>query len=454
METQMLRATINQLNQIGELETCNVEVDPKFELGAVLRYFENEKPIIFNKVKGYDMPVIGGLYGNRELYYKMTNTTPEERLFKYMDAIAAPQPTKLVKDGPIKENIITRNIDIQRMFPVPTSHEKDASSFITSGMFIVRDPETGYTHMAVRRFQVQKGNIISALISGHSPALREQFAEFEKANKPLECAVVLGYDATFLLASQIGSRRYGLNKYEVDSALRGRPLELVKCHSVDLEVPAYAEMVLEGILVPNRRETEGPFGELMNYYGEVAPNPVMEVRTIMHRNNPIFQHAFPCREEHLANGLIREVELYAAVNNMVDVKDVNITVGGGCRLHAIVSIRKKKEGDGKAAILAALGAFYDIKHVIIVDDDIDIFNTKAIELALSSRVQASQDVVIVPGALGSGLEASHVARGVTDKMGIDATKPLGEKAHLYEMAVIPGFEGEIDIEKYFPGMKK
>lgn len=454
MEKQMLRATLSKLEQLGELEVCNVEVDPKYELGAVLRYFENEKPILFNKVKGYNMPVVGGLYGNRKLYYMMTDTTPEERIFKYMNAIANPQPAKLVNNGPIKENIITRNIDIQKMLPVPTSHEKDASSFITAGMLIVREPETGYTHMAVRRFQVHKGNIINALISGHSPALREQFAEFEKMNKPLECAVVLGYDATFLLASQIGSRKYGLNKYEVDSALRGEPLELVKCHSVDLEVPAYAEMVLEGVLVPNRREVEGPFGELMNYYGDVAPNPVMEVRTIMHRNNPIFQHAFPCREEHLANGLVREAELYAALKNMVDVKDVNITVGGGCRLHAIVSINKKKEGDGKSAILGALGAFYDIKHVVIVDDDVDIYNVKSVEHALASRVQASQDVVIVPGALGSGLEASHVARGVTDKMGIDATKPLGEKAHLFEMAVIPGFEGKIDIQKYFPGMKK
>lgn len=454
MERQMLRATLQKLEQLGELEVCNVEVDPKFELGAVLRYFENEKPILFNKVKGYNMPVAGGLFGNRQLYYEMTSTTAEERIFKYMDAIANPKPTKLVNNGPVKENIITRNIDIQRMFPVPTSHKKDASSFITSGMFIVRDPETGHTHMAVRRFQVHKGNIINALISGHSPALREQFAEFEKINKPLECAVVLGYDATFLLASQIGSRKYGLNKYEVDSALRGEPLELVKCHSVDLEVPAYAEIVLEGVLLPNRREVEGPFGELMNYYGEVAPNPVMEVRTIMHRNNPIFQHAFPCREEHLANGLIREVELYAALKNMVDVKDVNITVGGGCRLHAIVSINKKKDGDGKSAILGALGAFYDIKHVVIVDDDIDIYNVKSVELALASRVQASRDVVIVPGALGSGLEASHVERGVTDKMGIDATKPLGENARFYEMAVIPGYEGEIDIQKYFPGIKK
>lgn len=456
METQMLRANLETLKRLGELEYVNTEVDPKFELGAVLRYFKNRKPMIFNKVKGYDMPVAGGLFGNRKLYYAMMkDITAENRIFKFMDAIANPQPTKLVDYGPIKENIITGNIDIPKILPCPTSHELDSSSFITAGMLIVREPDTGAIHMAVRRFQINGGSSISALVSGHSPALLEQFAEFEKLNKPLECAVVLGYDATFLLASQIGSKRYGLNKYEVDSALRGEPLELVKCHTIDLEVPAYAEMVLEGHLVPNKRVIEGPFGELMGYYGEVAPNPIMDVKCITHRNNPIFQHAFPCREEHFTNGLIREAELFAAVSNVtVDVKDVNITIGGGARYHAIVQIKAHKPGDAKTALIAALGSSYDIKHVVVVDEDIDIYDVDSVELALSSRVQASEDVFIIPGARGSGLEASHVARGVTDKMGIDATKPVGgEHGDLFEFAIIPGFEGELDIEKYLPGIK-
>lgn len=450
----MLRATMSKLQELGQLEVCNVEVDPKYELGAVLRYFNNQKPILFNNVKGYNMPVMGALYGNRQLYYDLMGVTPENRLYKFMDAIANPQPYKIVSNGPIKENIVTRNIDIQRMFPVPTSHEKDAGSFITAGMLIVKDSETGESHMAVRRFQVRGGNIINALVSGHSPRLRKQLEKCNAMNKPLECAVVLGYDATYLLASQISSTRYGLDKYAVDSALRGEPLELVKCHSVDLEVPAYAEMVLEGHIIPNRLEVEGPFGELMGYYGDVAPNPVMEVTTVMHRNNPIFQHAFPCREEHLANGLIREAEVFSSVKNLVDAKDVNITIGGGCRLHGIISIDKKKDGDGKTAIIGALASGYDIKHVVIVDTDIDIYDPSSVELALASRVQASEDLVIIPGALGSGLEASHVARGLTDKLGIDATKPLGEKSHLFELAEIPGFEGELDIEKYLPGVKK
>lgn len=189
----------------------------------------------------------------------------------------------------------------------------------------------------------------------------------------------------------------------------------------------------------------------MGYYGERALHPVVQVKTVMHRNNPIFQTSFPCREEHLANGLIREIELYSILKDLVDVKDVNVTVSGGCRLHAVVSINKRNEGDGKSAILGALGSNKDLKHVVIVDEDVDIYSHDDIEWALATRFQASKDMVVIPGALGSGLEPSHTLRGVTDKVGIDATKPLGEAGKGFVRAVIPGYEN-IDIRKYFPGL--
>ncbi|SNS60573.1 2,5-furandicarboxylate decarboxylase 1 [Anaerovirgula multivorans] len=448
METQMLRAAIDQLKNKGYLQVCNVEVDPKFELGAVLKCFKNEVPIMFSKVKGNKMPVAGALFGNREIYYEMLGMKHEERIYRMMDAIANPKATKFLAKGAVMENIITRNIDIPKMFPIPTFHEEDSSSYITSGIVVVKDPETGKRHISVRRLQVNGGNEISILIA--SPLATKQFLQMEEQNKPLEVAILLGYDYSLLLASQVSSEVYGVDKYEVDSALRGEALELVKCHSVDLEVPAYGEIVLEGIMPPHRRKDEGPFGELMGYYGGVAPHPVVEIKTVMHRNDPIFQTAFPCREEHLSNGLIREIELYTAVKNLVDVKDVNVTVSGGCRFHAFVSIHKRQEGDGKSAILGALASSKDVKHVVVVDDDVDIFSPDDIEWAIATRMQASKDLVIVPGALGSGLEPSHSLSGITDKVGIDATKPIGELGKRFERAVIPGYE-KIDISKYFQG---
>ena len=444
----MLRSVLERLKRSGDLSTCSVQVDPKFELGAVLTYYNNERPILFDNVAGHRVPVVGGLYGNRRIICDLLDSPSEQRIFKLMNAIANPQKPRLLGDGPVRENIVTQGIDILRMFPVPTSNELDSAPFLTAGMIAYRDIETGRAHMAVRRFQVNRGNSINVLVSGASPHLLATLAECEKQRKDLQCAVILGYDAPFLLASQISSKKYGLDKYEVDSALRGQALELVRCQSIDFEVPAWAEIVLEGVIRAGKRGPEGPFAELMGYYSEVGTPPLMDITAVMHRNDPIFQHAFPCREEHLAYGMIKEAEIYSALSSVADVVDVNLTLGGGCRLHAVVSIRKRAPGDGKSVILTVLGAYKDIKHVVVVDDDVDIYDMMDVEFALASRFQASHDLVMVPGALGSPLEASHVQYGVTDKLGFDATRPLGEAAGLYRRAVIPGFDQNFDIKKY------
>lgn len=450
MERQGLRYTLEKLNNLEELLVCEKEVDPKYEVGGVLKYFNNKKPILFSNVRGSTVSIAGGLYGDREIFYKLINTSHEDRLYKLMDSVANPKPYKIVKTGPVKENIVSKNIDIQKMFPIPTFQEKDSSSFITAGVLVVKDPETNNYYTSIRRFQINGGNEVSALIA--SEKLTEDFLKLEKINRPLEVAIILGYDAYFNLASQVSSRNYGVDKYTIDSALRGEPLELVKCETVDLLVPAYSEIVMEGRLIPNVRRKEGPFGELMGYYGAVGDHPVIEIDLISYRNNPIFQIAFPCREEHLTNGLTREMELYNYLKNQVDVVDVNVTEGGGYRFNAFVSIKKKNEGDGKSAIISALASNKDLKQVVVVDEDVDIFDLRDIEWAITTRTQGSKDFVIIEGGLGSSLEPSHDLRGVTDKVGIDSTKPLGESRKSFERAIIPGYEN-IDINKYFPNIK-
>lgn len=450
MSEQMLREALEVLSNNDKLLICDTQVDPKYELGAVLKYFNNKKPILFNNVKGSRISVVGGMFGDRDIFYDMLNTTHEKRIFKFMDAIVNPRSAKLIDNGPIKENIVTRNINIPNMFPIPIFHERDSSSFITAGIVIIKDPKTGKRYTSIRRLQVNGGNSLSILIA--SPMLCNQLKELQLKKKDMEVAVILGYDYAFLLASQISSELYGVDKYDADSALRGEPLKLVKCHQVDLEVPADAEIVFEGIIPYDRKEQEGPFGELMGYYGDEAKHPIIEVKTVMFRNNPILPVSFPCREEHVANGLMREIELYMHVSKLADIKDVNVTVGGGCRLHGIISINKKQEGDAKSVILGALGSNKDLKHVIVVDNDIDIFDVYDIEGTLATRVQGLRDIVIVEGALGSVLDPSHGIRGITDKIGIDATKPIGEQGKRFDKVKIPGYEN-IDIKEYFPSLK-
>lgn len=451
MAQQMLRAVLGSLkDKYGMLE-CDVSVDPKFQLGGILEKLGNDKPVLFKKVKGGTMPVIGGMFGNREMFYDMIGTTREGRFAKILGAMAAPKAPKLVQNAPVHENIIDGRIDLGKLLPLPTFHELDSSSFITAGVLAVKDPDTGKTYTSIRRFQYNGGNSLSALVT--SQPLSGQLKRLKEQKKNLEVAVILGYDHTFCLASQLSSGLYGIDKYAFDSALRGEPLELVKCKTVDIEVPAQAEIVLEGIISWDEMKTEGPFGELMGYYGAVAEHPVMRVQCVTHRNDPIFQISAPCREEHLSNGLIRDVELYTHVNRLVEVVDANVTIGGGCRFHGIVSIRKKGEGDGKTAIIGALSSAKDMKHVVIVDEDIDIFDPLDVEGALAARVQASGDVVIIPGAMGTGLDPSHLINQTSDKVGIDATKPLGAVNSKFDKAWIPGYD-ELDLARFFPAYRK
>lgn len=337
----MLRYTLDRLKEKDNLLECNKEVDYVYEMGGVLNHFSNKQPILFNKIKKSDIRSVGGLYGNREIFYDLLNTTAEDRNYKFMQALVNPKPYNVTDNGPVKENIITRNIDIMKIFPINKFNGKDSSNYITAGVLVLKDPETGKYHTSIRRFQVNKGNQISALIGSFK--LTNDFLEMERQGKTMEVAIVLGYDAEFILASQYPSATYGVDKYQLDSSLRGEPLELVKCHTKDLLVPAFAEIVLEGRLVPGKRELEGPFGELMGYYGGQGPHPIIEIDAIMHRNNPIFETAFPCAEEHLTNGLIREMELYYYLKNLMDVKDVYVTEGGGYRFNSVVSIRQKEK---------------------------------------------------------------------------------------------------------------
>lgn len=447
---QMLRGMLESLRERGQLAVCDVPVDPKYELGAVLCHDNSEQPILFTNVKGSRVPVAGGLLGNRDILLQQLGVTAQSRFAQLMGAIAAPAAPRLVEQAPVQENVLTRGIDLLKQLPVPTSNSRDSGPFITAGILVYKDAETGRTHTAVRRFQVNRGNSINVLVSGASPNLLERLDRYAAQNRPFECAIILGYDVPFGLASQLSSGKYGLEEYRVDSALRGEPLELVRCRTIDLAVPAQAELVLEGVIRPGHKGPEGPFAELMGYYSEKGEAPLMDVTALTHRNDFIFQHAFPCREEHLIYGMVKEVELYAALKSVVDVRDVVLTVGGGCRLHVLVSIKKRYPGDGKSAILGVLGFHKDLKHVVVVDDDVNLYDDRDVEFAIASRFQASRDLVVVEGVLGSPLEASHLLRNVSDKMGLDATMPLDADPHIFERAVIPGFENGVDIKKYLP----
>lgn len=445
MNPSSLRGLIDKWEASGTLLRVKKEVDPLYELGAVLHAKDGKQPFFFEKIKGYRSPMVGGLGGCRELVAESIGITSEQFVTKIIDSIVNPIPTTLLGTGPVHDNVILGEFDLDALFPIPTFHAEDSGAYYVSGILVVKVPNGKKRYTSIRRMQFLGENRTNVLIT--SPELYSQFMEFESRGEPMEVAVMFGVVPAVVLASQISTHLYHADKLDVAGALIGKPLEVVQCKTVDLEVLAEAEIVLEGKMIPHARELEGPFGELAGYYGHRAPQPVIEFSAVTYRNDAIAQTIFPSSyEERLPMALVREATLLSTVRQTVPhVKKVHITMGGVARFHAIIQIEKKSEGDGKQAALAAFASDKDLKHVIVVDEDVDPFNAEDVEWAMAARVQADQDVFIVPGAKGSPLEASHNVRGVSAKMGIDATVPLAHKED-YRRTAIPF--GPIDLNHY------
>lgn len=431
----------------GHLSRVKREVSPEYELGAVLRALKGERPLWFEKVKGYSVPVVGGLGGSRKLMADSMGLEESELLPNMVNSIINPLPTNLVTQAPVQENVITPPFKLGELFPIPTFHAEDDGPYYVSGILVVKDLDGKKRYTSIRRMKFIGGNRTNIVIT--SPELAEQYAYLEERGEPLEVAVMFGVVPAVILASQFSTHLFHADKLNVAGALLGNPLDVVKAKTVDLEVLAEAEIVMEGRILPHERDQEGAFGELGGYYGGHGREPIVEMTAVTYRNNPIMQTIFPSSsEEKLSMCLVREMTLFSTVRQVVrNVKAVHVTKAAAARLHAVIQIEKRSEGDAKQAALAAFASDKDLKHVVVVDDDVDVFNPEDVEWAIATRCQADQDVFIIPGAKGSPLESSHNLRGVSAKMGIDATYPLSEK-ELFRRTSVPEPYDNINLQDY------
>jgi 2,5-furandicarboxylate decarboxylase 1 len=332
-----------------------------------------------------------------------------------------------------------------RDLPIPVHHEKDSGAYITAGVLIAKNPETGVRNLSIHRLQVSGPNKLGILML---PRHLMRFYKMAAANRqPLEVAIAIGLDPLLLLASQ-ALTPLDCDELDIAGSLYGKPIELVKGDSVDLEVPAQAEIVLEGRLLPELREMEGPFGEYPKYYGPASLKPVIELTAMTSRRHPIYQTIVPASMEHLLlGGIPREGGLLQLVKSAVPTTcGVYLTPGGVCRYHAVISIDKQNEGEAKNAIFAAFASSQEMKHVVVVDRDVNIYDPVDVEWAIATRCQAGRDVFVVSRALGNKLDPSS-DDGVSDKMGIDATVPLDADPERFEKIRIPG-EEKIVLEEF------
>jgi 2,5-furandicarboxylate decarboxylase 1 len=436
-----LRDWLDHLAARERLAVVRPGIGLKFELAAVAKRLDGEQATLFPRPGGHRMPVLSGLVSNRQWMAEAMGVEPGEVLPRFQEAARDPLPWQEVEAAPVQE-IVHRDIDLPALLPLPTHNEFDSGPYITAGLMIARNPATGRQNVSIHRCQQSGPNRLGVLLL---PRHTHMFYELaERSGEALPVAIAIGVDPLTLLASQ-AIAPLDADELEIAGALHGRPLPVVKCLTSALRVPAEAEIVIEGRLLPHVREREGPFGEFPQYYGEPANRHVIEVDVVTHRRDAMFHTIVGGGLEHLLLGAIpREATLLAHLRrSFPNVRDVHLSRGGVCRYHLYVQIAKRQEGEAKNIMLGAFAGHYDVKQVIVVDEDVNIHDPAEVEWAVATRFQADRDLVVISESQGSKLDPS-TRNGVGAKMGLDATKPLAAGEMRFTRIRVPG-EDAVDL---------
>jgi UbiD family decarboxylase len=398
----------------------------KVDLAATRILLQDQRrPVRFMNLNGHE--AVGNIYSTRESVSTALGIEPQELVTKLTRANSHPQPVNEVKNPEFNDKVL-EEFDLTKL-PIPKFYPRDGGRYITAGVAMAEFE--GKRNVSFHRLMLlDKNRFAIRLVPRH---LYTMYKASLAKGKELPVAFCVGLCPSVLLAAAT-STEYTQDELEIASALKyectGHPLDVAKLRS-GIHVPASSEYVFEGKLTAESVD-EGPFVDITGTYDDVRRQPVFKVERIYTRRNPIFQIVLPGGLEHyLLMGLPREPMIYRTVNQVIPrVHAVRLTEGGCCWLHGVVSITKNKEGDGINAIMAAFTGHPSMKMVTIVDEDVDIYDDRQVEWAVATRFQAHRSLVVVNNAAGSSLDPS--ADVTTSKVGIDATKPLGEKG--FELA--------------------
>ncbi|HSQ04852.1 MAG TPA: UbiD family decarboxylase [Burkholderiales bacterium] len=415
------REFLQRLREAGELVDLRQPVDIRHIATLV---DQSDKALFFHRVIGYDLPVVSGIIRSRErAIMSMGCAEYHEIEAKLRQGIDHPVPPRHVETARHKEVILLDDeVDLFRL-PIPMSSIYDGGPMITAGIVIARDPEFG-VNAGMYRFMVKEKNLTGIdIVTPNNMRLFAQRAY--EAGRPCPISISIGTHPLEIMGAGFRAP-LGMDEMAISGGLRGHPVELAPCETIDLPCLADAEIVLEAEILPDGWiYPEGRFGEFTRLMGGLHWNPLVRVKAMTLRKDAVYYALHMPWENTWLAAPTRYTAIRAALKNAgVQVKDINVTLGGCAFWHAIISI-KKQAGEGKNALLAALSVM-DLKHVVVVDDDIDVHNPTDVEWALATRVQADRDVVIIPGARAKPLDPSLpvMPPGVVPtgaKMGIDAT---------------------------------
>jgi len=431
-----------------EFQVVTQEVDPAFEITAIVVKLEREakkRPVLlFEKVKGTRFPVLTNLHASRSRLAAAMRCAPDQMLRAYLAAMDKPIPPRVVAKGPVKDVILTgEQIDLHDL-PQIIHHEGDAGVYLTSAISFAKDPASETWNCAYNRLMIKGRDTTSIHLT-----LGKHLWEFQRIAEARGEALPVAFAVGVHPAIALGSLAIGSideDERAIMGALLGEPLELVKCETSDVLVPAHAEMVIEAEILPGARTPEGPFGEFTGYSLGQRDREVVQVKAITHRAGAWFQDITVAHLDHLLLSTIpMEANLYRAVRAMIpSVKAVRVPGPFTC----YVSIEQRLPGQAKNALLAVLGADLYMKRVVVVDHDVDVFDDRQVNWAIATRCQPDRDITVITQARGSDLDPSTKEDGLTAKWGVDATAKPSLAAYTPRHRVPPEVAQRIDLKAF------
>ena len=436
-----LRQFLKVLEAAGELQRITTQVDPKHELGAICKIC-NEKPnspaLLFENTKGNSIPVVGQLLASDQRVALALGLEPENAFEETVRRTATPIATRLVPSGPCQEVVMKGSeVDITKL-PLCTNNPRDGAPYITAGHVIIKDPEYGKNLSIYRMMLISKNEVTIRFTPGHDGYDFIKNAE-KRGQKTFEVAVCVGVPPAVYVASQF-EPRIGVYELEIAGGLAGAPIDVVKCQTVDLEVPALAEIVLEGeVTIPAKTTKEGPFGEFCGYTTQEVPNErVMTIKAMTHRKNPIYHNIWlgkPPHEHLYVDALTYAVAAYQELKPAYPALKKAYAPPWGVSIVLILQLEKRLMRAGIVDNILAASLYTRSgkwKHVIVVDEDIVLENPNEVLWALTTRFQPATDMYVIPRGITSTLEPSATAEGMTSKLMLDLTRKQNFRGEVAE----------------------
>jgi UbiD family decarboxylase len=420
-----MRTFIAGLDAAGELHHIEEPLSPQFEVARVLARRDGQ-PLLFETLTTHPgWRLVAGYVAQREHFARALGCSVDDLVVAMANALEHPVRPPLVERALCQE-IVESEVDLDRI-PIPRYHPQDGGRYVTAGVAVIEDPDYGRNASFHRLMQIGKDRLVGRIVEQ-----RGTHTAWCKSPDGLPMAVCIGLPPHVLLAAALSPPK-GTDELAIAHAMA--PTPTVRAVSSSLEIPADAELVLEGVLT-HEYVAEGPFPDLSGTMDRVREQPVFRVTMVTHRRDPIFHALLPAGHEHKnLMGMPREPTIFAEVSKVATCTGVRITPGGCSWLHAVVRIQPRSHDDARNAIMAAFRGHSSLKHVVIVDADVDIDDPADIEWAIATRFQAHRDLVLLSDEPSSSLDPSARQKpgqkARTAKMGLDATIPWGEPREGY-----------------------